>query len=102
MSTKDPFVTIESNQLETVSGGAMTVAAGSTDTDDQLTAMLQQISTSIAGLAQNNSGGGDQNEMMMMMMMMMGMGGGAAGAVAAPAAPTPTYVQVTSNGSCKG
>ena len=96
----DPFLSIETEQLTNVSGGAARVAAAGTSssTNDQLTQMLTSIGESIRDLARNNNGGQDQmTQMMMMMMMMGGFGGG--GAAAAPAAPpAPTYVQVTSRG----
>jgi hypothetical protein len=102
-NTKDPFVSIDDTQLETVSGGAARVASGgsTSDSNDQLLTMLTSIGNSIKDLASNkNSGGGDQMmQMMMMMMMMGGMGGGGGGAVAAPpVAQQPTYVEVSARG----
>jgi len=103
-NNKDPFVSIDSQELETVAGGAARVAsAGSTsDSNDQLLTMLTSIGDSIKDLARNNnSGGGDQMmQMMMMMMMMGGMGGGGGGAVAAPP-QQPTYVEVVAKGGGK-
>jgi len=103
-SKDDPFTSIATTDLEKVSGGAARVAASSdtSSVDDQLMAMLQQIGTSIQGLAQNNNGGMDPMTMMMMMMM-MGGGGGGGGAYAAPPVQPPTYVAVTTgNGSGGG
>lgn len=101
-NTKDPFVSIDDTQLETVSGGAARVASGgsTSDSNDQLLTMLTSIGDSIKDLARNNnSGGGDQMMTMMMMMMMMGGMGGGGGAVAAPVAPQqPTYVEVAARG----
>jgi hypothetical protein len=103
-NTKDPFVSIEDSQLETVAGGAARVASGgsTSDSNDQLLTMLTSIGNSIKDLAANkNSGGGDQMmQMMMMMMMMGGMGGGGGGGVvgAPPVAQQPTYVDVSSSG----
>ena len=102
-NTKDPFVSIDSQELEQVSGGAARVASGgsTSDSNDQLLTMLTSIGESIKDLARNNNGGGDQMmQMMMMMMMMGGIGGGGGGAVAAPA-PQPTYVEVVSSGHGK-
>ena len=101
-TSNDPFVAIESSELEEVAGGAARVASGgSSGTNDQLTLMLTQIGESIKDLARNNSnsGSGDMTQMMMMMMMMGGMGGGG-GAVAAAPVQQPTYVEVTSRGGC--
>jgi hypothetical protein len=100
-NTKDPFVSIDDNQLEAVSGGAARVASAgsSSDSNDQLLTMLTSIGESIKDLARNNNSGGNDMMNMMMMMMMMGGFGGGGGAVAAPA-PQPTYVEVTSRGGC--
>jgi hypothetical protein len=100
---KDPFVSITTDDLETVSGGAARVASGSrgSDSNDQLLTMLTSIGDSIKDLARNNNGGGgDQMTQMMFMMMMMGGFGGGGGAVAAPA-QQPTYVEVVSKGKGK-
>lgn len=101
-NTKDPFVSIDTQDLENVAGGAARVASGgsTSDSNDQLLTMLTSIGDSIKDLARNNnSGGGDQMMTMMMMMMMMGGFGGGGGAVAsAPAQPS--YVEVVSAGKC--
>lgn len=97
----DPFVSIDSNDLSQVAGGAARVASGgSSGSNDQLMLMLTSIGESIKDLARNNNGGGgDQmSQMMMMMMMMGGMGGGGGAVAAAPAQPS--YVEVASNGGC--
>jgi hypothetical protein len=103
-NNQDPFVSIDENQLETVSGGAARVASGgsTSDSNDALLTMLTSIGDSIKDLAANrNSGGGDQMmQMMMMMMMMGGLGGGGGGAVAAPPPQQPTYVEVSAQGRC--
>lgn len=101
-NSNDPFVSISSEDLDAVSGGAARVASSGSgsDSNDQLLTMLTSIGDSIKDLAKNNnSGGGDMMQMMMMMMMMGGMGGGG-GAVAAPAPQQPTYVEVSSSGGC--
>lgn len=85
---RDPFQSIDSEQLSKVGGGASRVTARSSSSNDQLTQMLTQITDSIKSLSQNNNQQ-DPMQMMLMMMMMGGMGGGG-GAVAAPAAaPAP-------------
>ena len=85
---RDPFQSIDPTELAKVGGGASRVTARS-NSNDQLTAMLTQITQSIQALAQNNNQS-DPMQMMMMMMMMGGMGGGGGGAVAAPpSAPPP-------------
>lgn len=103
-NTKDPFASINMQELEQVSGGAARVASGgsTSDTNDQLTLMLTQIGDSIKDLARNNNGGTDQfTQMMMMMMMMGGFGGGGGGAVAAPPiAQQPNYIDVGVQGGC--
>lgn len=91
---RDPFQSIDPTELAKVGGGASRVTARSTG-NDQLTAMLTQITQSIQALSQNNNQS-DPMQMMLMMMMMGGMGGGGGGAVAAPppapAAPPPAPV----------
>jgi hypothetical protein len=95
----DPFVSIDTNELEAVSGGAARVASGgASSANDQLLTMLTSIGESIKDLARNNNSGGDQMQQMMMMMMMMGgFGGGGGGAVAAPP-QQPTVVEVSASG----
>ena len=68
MSIK-PFESIDPAALATVAGGASRVSAKSGG-NDQLTAMLTQITSSIKDLASSQSAGMDP--MMMVMMMMMG------------------------------
>lgn len=99
-NTKDPFTSIDSQELEQVAGGAARVASGgsTSDTNDALMTMLTSIGDSIKDLARNNNGGQDQMTMMMMMMMMGGFGGGGS---AAPAQPAPC-VYVSSRGGRKG
>ena len=83
--------TIDPDTLETVAGGASRVSSRVSGSNDQLTAMLTQITSSIKDLANTKSGGMDP--MMLMMMMMMGGGGGGGAVAAAPAAAavaTPT------------
>ena len=77
MSTELPELTLD--QLAVVSGGA--------SQNDQLMAMLTQLTQSIQAAATNNQS--DSMPMMMMMMMMMG-GGGGHGTIVAPAA-APAY-----------
>lgn len=91
---RDPFRTIDPAELTKVGGGASRVTARTNSSNDQLTAMLTQITSSIQQLSQNNQS--DPMQMMLMMMMMGGMGGGGGGAVAAApppqAAPAPAPV----------
>ena len=91
---RDPFQSIDPTELAKVGGGASRVTARS-NSNDQLTTMLTQITQSIQALTQNNSQS-DPMQMMMMMMMMGGMGGGGGGAVSAPppAAPPPPQAPV--------
>jgi hypothetical protein len=104
MSDK-PFQEVDLEALATVSGGASRVSSRAGGSNDQLTAMLTQITSSIKDLGSKQSGGMDPMMMMMMMMMMGGGGGGAAGAAAAgPVAPTPVYNVEASvaGGGCGG
>ena len=86
-SPKDPFASIDPTTLEQVAGGA---SRGSSN--DQVTAMLTQITSSIKDLASSNNSGSDPMQMMLMMMMMGGFGGGGGVVAAAPAAGHATPV----------
>ncbi len=87
---QDPFMSIDTEQLEAVSGGAARITARASGTSSELTAMLTSIGDSIKSLAANQGNSGqDPMQMMMMMMMMGGMGGGGGSAAPAPAAPPP-------------
>jgi len=95
---KDPFVSIDDAELANVAGGAARVTARASGSNDQLTAMLTQIGSSIKDLAASKSTGSDPMQMMMMMMMMGGMGGGGGAAAAAPApAPQAPVINVSSD-----
>ena len=80
---RDPFQSIDPAELAKVGGGASRVTARS-NSNDQLTTMLTQITQSIQALSQNNNQQDPMQMMLMMMMMGGGMGGGGGGAVAAP------------------
>ena len=101
--TPETFVSVESEQLATVAGGASRVSGRSSGGDAELTAMLTQIGSSIKDLAaaKNTNSGGDTMQMMMMMLM-MGGGGGGGGAIAAPAAIAPPVVNVSTGVSGGG
>ena len=81
------FGSITSQDLVRVLGGASRVTARSSGSNDQLTTMLTQITSSIKDMSANK--GGMDPMMMMVMMMMMGGGGGGGGAAAAPPPPPP-------------
>jgi hypothetical protein len=81
MPTTDTIETIDPDMLARVSGG--------TTSNDQLTAMLTQITTSISNLSKNNQSQTDPTMMMMMMMGGMGGGGGGGYIAAGPAAGPP-------------
>ena len=88
MSKQNKLETITTADLEHVAGGASRVSARS-GSNEQLTTMLTQVTSSIKDLAANQNKGG-MDPMMLMMMMMGGFGGGGGGAAAAPApAPAP-------------
>ncbi len=95
--TTETFVSVETEQLATVAGGASRVSGRSSGGDAELTAMLTQIGSSIKDLAaaKNTNSGGDTMQLMMMMMMMGGGGGGGGGAIAAPAAAAPPVINVS-------
>ena len=97
MSNKNTFATIDNADLAHVAGGASRVSARS-GSNDQLTQMLTQVTSSIKDLANNQNKGG-MDPMMMMMMMMMGGGGGGGAQAAAPAAPPapPPLPQISVN-----
>jgi len=99
---QDPFKSIDSNQLNHVSGGASRVTSRSSNNNDQLTQMLTQITDSIKSLATSNQGS-DPMQMMMMMMMMGGMGGGGGGASSGPPpAPAPPVINITTSVKRRG
>jgi hypothetical protein len=79
----DPMETIDRDLLADVAGGARVTARGGSD--DQLTMMLTQITSSIKDLA-GSKNQSDPTQMLLLMMMMGGFGGGGGGVVAAPAA----------------
>ena len=93
--------TIDREALAEVAGGSrVTSRSGS---DDQLTAMLQKITSSISDLA-NNKNQNDPTQMLLMMML-MGMGGGGGGGVvsAAPvAAGSPPVINVDTSVLSRG
>jgi hypothetical protein len=70
----EPLQSIDPAELSRVSGG--------TTSNDQITAALQSITSSLSGLSANKNQM-DPTMMMMMMMMMGGMGGGGGGGVVA-------------------
>lgn len=86
----DPFVTLDAAELGSVAGGATRVTSRS-GSNDQLTQMLAQITSSLQSLGKSNQS--DPSQMLMMMMMMGGLGGGGGGAVAAPVAAPSSYPQ---------
>ena len=78
----DTIETIDTDLLAHVSGGATS--------NDQITAVLTQITSSINELAKSKNQS-DPTQMLLLMMMMGGFGGGGGGGayVAAPAAGPP-------------
>ena len=87
MPSRNLFSSIASKDLAHVSGGASRVTSRASSSNDQLTTMMTQITSSIKDLASNKNQGMDP--MMMMVMMMMMGGGGGGGASAAPPPPPP-------------
>ena len=86
---KNPLSSIASKELARVLGGASRVTSRSSSSNDQLTQMMTQVTSSIKDLATNKSSGMDPMMMMVMMMMMGGGGGSAACAAPPPPAPPP-------------
>ena len=86
----DTMETIDRDALAGVSGGR------SSSSNDQVTLMLQQITSSIKDLASNKNQS-DPTQMLLLMMMMGGMGGGGAPAAAPapPAPPAPPVINIT-------
>jgi hypothetical protein len=93
-----PFTTVDASELSKVAGGASRVTNRSSGGNDQLTAMMTQITDSIKSLSQNNNQN-DPMQMMLMMMMMGGMGGGGGSVAAAPPppAPAPPVINITTS-----
>lgn len=102
MSTpKDPFASIDPSALEQVAGGATRTSGG----NDQVAAMLTQITNSIKDLAGQKNSGSDPMQMMLIMMMMGGMGGGGGGVVGPVAGHATPVVNVDTSvagGGCVG
>ena len=95
------FSAIGSKDLTRILGGASRVTSRSSSSNDQLTLMLTQITSSIKDLA-GNKNQSDPMQMMMMMMMMGGLGGGGGGQAAAappppPAPPPGPVVNISTN-----
>ena len=103
MSDK-PFEAIDPEALATVAGGASRVSSRAGGSNDQLTAMLTSITSSIKDLGNQQQSGMDPMMMMIMMMMMGGGGGGGAVAAAPTAAPIPVInvEAAVAGGGCGG
>jgi hypothetical protein len=82
------------DSLETIDAMQLAQVAGGTSSNDQLTAMLTQITSSIKDLASSRNNSGGDSMTMMMMMMMGGMGGGGGGYVAAAPVAGPPVINV--------
>jgi len=105
-SKRDPFKSIDPADLAKVGGGASRITAR-TNSNDQLTTMLTQITQSIQAMSQNNSQSDPMQMMMMMMMMGGGMGGGGGGSVAAAApqqmaSPAPPVINISTTVKHRG
>jgi len=74
--------------IETIDPEALARVSGGTSSNDQLTAMLTQITSSISDLAKSRTNQSDPTQMLLMMMMMGGLGGGGAGGGVVAAAPS--------------
>lgn len=100
-TTKDPFAPIDPKALETVAGGAKRGSG-----DDELTAALTQITSSIKDLAnQKNNNSMDPMQLMLMMLMFSGGGGGGGAGIAAPYGTAPAInvdANIVGGGKKKG
>ncbi|HEY0189873.1 MAG TPA: hypothetical protein VGC42_02045 [Kofleriaceae bacterium] len=85
MPTKNQTPAPATDAFESIDPAQLAQVAGGTSSNDQLTAMLTQITSSISQMSQNKSSGMDPTMMMMMMMMMGGGGGGGGGGYVAAA-----------------
>ena len=90
-TTQDPFASIDPEALEKVAGGT---SRASSSSNDQITQVLNQITSSIKDLASQKNSGSDPMQMMLIMMMMGGMGGGGGGVVAGGAGHAPPVINV--------
>ena len=69
--TNDPFSTIAAAELANVTGaGRVASGAGGSQINDQLTALLTKISSSIKDLASKNQQPDQMSQMLPMLMMM--------------------------------
>jgi hypothetical protein len=91
---------IAPSDLLWITGGASRVTSRS-GSNDQLTTMLTQVTSSIKDLAANKNSSGDMM-MPMMMMMMMGGGGGGGSAPPPPAAPPPAPPTISISNRVRG
>ena len=76
----DTLPSIDTLDLDAVTGGITATSSSSTD----LTAMIQQITTAIAGLGQNQSNNGSNSLQAMLPMLLMSRGGGGGSGGACP------------------
>ena len=76
----ETLTSLSAEDLWRVTGGASRVTSRSSGSNEQLTQMLTQITSSIKDLANKNNQT-DPMQMMLIMMLMMGGGGGGGGGV---------------------
>ncbi|TMQ17631.1 MAG: hypothetical protein E6J91_09650 [Deltaproteobacteria bacterium] len=91
--------------LPTIDPSELTRVSGGTTSNDQITAALTQITSSLSSLSNSNKSQMDPTMMMMMMMMMGGFGGGGGGVVAAGApvgAASPPVINVDTSVLSRG
>jgi len=84
------FEAIDPEKLDVVAGGAARKSS-----NDDITAALSSITSSLKDLASNKNQGMDPMNMILIMMMMGGFGGGGGGGViGAPAGAAPPVINV--------
>lgn len=86
MSHHDELPSIDPSALDEVTGGVTSTSSTGSGSNAQLTAMLGSISSSIQGLASNNS---SSLQSLLPMMLMMGRGGASGGSAVAAGGACP-------------
>jgi hypothetical protein len=96
----DDLMTIDENDLATVSGGRRTASAKDSSADAAILAMLDDIGDALKDLGSSKSSSGGLGDLLPLLLLtgMMGPGGGGAGAPPppppAPVAPAPTTCNI--------
>ena len=78
MSKPEEFSTIDEADLGDVTGGATTRSTGTSGSNDQVTAALQAITSSLSSLKNNNANSGTGIQSLLPMLLLAKGGGGGA------------------------